>query len=148
MRKANKILEIVHTTAVLDFVGGKNYVVPKEKGNQKEAASVCNKNGMELMSIESIAEMDSVQSFLGNIGLSSETLLTSMKQVTDGTGNWLGDIGASLMAAKPEADTSKDGGCLGLGSLGLVGVTCDMVSNFVCEAPDVPTSGSDSSSVE
>jgi len=109
-----------------------------KKGTIKQAESVCGKSGMELMSIESLAEMDSVKGFLGNIGLSSETLLTSMKKVTDGTGNWLGDIGASLMAAKP-SDPAKDEGCLGLGSLGLVGVTCDMVSNFVCEAPDVPS---------
>jgi len=102
---------------------------------------------MELMSIESITEMESVQSFLGNIGLSSDTLLTSMKKVTDGTGNWLGDIGASLMAAKP-SDPAKDGDCLGLGSLGLVGVTCDMVSNFVCEAPPVPSSSPSSGSFE
>lgn len=89
------------------------------------------------MSLQSIAEMGAVQDFLGDIGLSTSTLMTSMKKVTDGTDNWLGDIGASLMAAKP-SDPAKDGDCLGLGSLGLVGVTCDMVSNFVCEAPDVP----------
>jgi hypothetical protein len=92
---------------------------------------------MELMSLESIAEMGAVQDFLGDIGLSSSTLLTSMKKITDGTDNWLGDIGASLMAAVP-SNPAKDGDCLGLGSLGLVGVTCDMVSNFVCEAPEVP----------
>jgi hypothetical protein len=92
---------------------------------------------MELMSLESIAEMGAVQDFLGDIGLSSGTLLTSMKKITDGTDNWLGDIGASLMAAVP-SNPAKDGDCMGLGSLGIVGVTCDMVSNFVCEAPDVP----------
>lgn len=89
------------------------------------------------MSLQSIAEMGAVQDFLGDIGLSTSTLMTSMKKVTDGTDNWLGDIGASLMAAMP-SDPAKDGDCLGLGSLGLVGVTCDMVSNFVCEAPDIP----------
>lgn len=90
---------------------------------------------MGLMSMESFAEMSSVQSFLGTIGLSSENLMTSMLKVTDGSSNWLGDIGASLMAEKPP-DPAKDGDCLGLGSLGLVGVTCDMVSNFMCEAPN------------
>lgn len=97
---------------------------------------MCEKSGMELMSMESFAEMDSVQSFLGNIGLSSASLMTSMLKVTDGSNNWLGDIGASLMAEKP-SDPAKDGECLGLGSLGLVGVTCDMVSNFMCEATNV-----------
>jgi hypothetical protein len=106
------------------------------QATQKEAKSMCEKSGLELMSMESFAEMSSVQSFLGNIGLSSNTLLTSMKKITDGSDNWLGDIGASLMADKP-SDPSKDGECLGLGSLGLVGVTCDMVSNFMCEAPNL-----------
>lgn len=136
----------------MNFVNGKNYEVPKEKvcftrefydfctyfcmlqATKKEAKSVCEKKGMGLLSIETLAEMSSVQSFLGNMGLSSETLMTSMMKVTDGTGDWLGDIGASLMAANP-SDTATNGDCLGLGSLGLVGVTCDMVSNFVCEAP-------------
>jgi len=58
--------------------------------------------------------------------------MTSMKKVTDGNANWLGDLASALL---PPKDPSKDGDCLGLNAMGLVGVTCDTVSNFVCQAP-------------
>lgn len=67
------------------------------------------------------------------IGLSSSTLLTSMKKVTDGGANWLGELASALA---PPKDPNTDGDCLGLNAVGLVGVTCDMVSNFVCQAPE------------
>jgi len=59
--------------------------------------------------------------------------MTSIKKVTDGNANWLGDLASALL---PPKDPSKDGDCLGLNAIGLVGVTCDTVSNFVCQAPE------------
>lgn len=56
-----------------------------------------------------------------------------MKKVTDGGANWLGDLASALM---PPKDPSTDGDCLGLNAIGLVGVSCDAVSNFVCQAPE------------
>jgi hypothetical protein len=117
----------------LNFVGGKNILVPSDRATIPEAKSICGKQGLELMSLDSLAQMDSVQDFLGDIGLSSSTLLTSMKKVTDGGNDWLGDLASALV---PPKDPSKDGDCMGLNSIGLVGISCDMVSNFVCQAPD------------
>jgi hypothetical protein len=108
-------------------------VVPSERASVPEAKGICAKQGLELMSLDSLAQMDSVQDFLGDIGLSSNTLLTSMKKVTDGGTDWLGDLASALV---PPKDPSKEGDCMGLNSIGLVGVSCDMVSNFVCQAPE------------
>ncbi|XP_065342202.1 uncharacterized protein LOC135940970 [Cloeon dipterum] len=121
--------------AVLNFVGGKNLVVPSERASVPEAKSMCKDQGLELMSLDSLTQLDSVQDFLGDIGLSSSTLLTSMSKVTDGGSDWLGDLASALL---PPKDPSTDGDCLGLSTLGLTGVSCDMVSNFVCQAPDPP----------
>ncbi|CAB3381368.1 Hypothetical predicted protein [Cloeon dipterum] len=119
--------------AVLNFVGGKNILVPKEKATAAQAESMCAGQGLELISLDSIAEMDSVQDFLGDIGLSTSTVLTSLKKVTDGGSNWLGDLASAFM---PNPEPAKDGECTGLSSLGLVGLSCDTVSNFVCQAPE------------
>ncbi|XP_059476547.1 uncharacterized protein LOC132197335 isoform X2 [Neocloeon triangulifer] len=124
--------------AVLNFVGGKNIVVPSEKATAKQAESICAGQGLSLMSLDSLAQMDSVKDFLGDIGLSSTTVLTSMKKVTDGNSNWLGDLASALV---PPKDPAQAGDCMGLNSLGLTGVTCDMVSNFVCEAPSPNSAG-------
>jgi hypothetical protein len=59
--------------------------------------------------------------------------MTSMKKITDGGANWLGDLASVLM---PPKDPATAGDCLGLNAIGLVGVSCDAVSNFVCQAPD------------
>ncbi|XP_059478308.1 uncharacterized protein LOC132198339 [Neocloeon triangulifer] len=119
--------------AVLNFVGGKNILVPSQKATVPEAKSVCANQGLELMSLDSMAQMDSVKDFLGDIGLSTSTVLTSLKKVTDGGSNWLGDLASAFM---PQKDPAKDGDCMGLNSLGITGISCDTVSNFVCQAPE------------
>ncbi|XP_059476497.1 uncharacterized protein LOC132197301 [Neocloeon triangulifer] len=119
--------------AVLNFVGGKNIVVPSEKASVPQAESMCANQGLELMSLDSVAQLDSVQDFLGDIGLSTSTVLTSLKKVTDGGSNWLGDLASAFL---PQKDPAKDGDCVGLSSLGITGISCDTVSNFVCQAPD------------
>jgi hypothetical protein len=53
---------------VLDFVGGKNIFVPKEKAKKKEAGSICASKGLELMSLESLSQLDAVQDFIGDLG--------------------------------------------------------------------------------
>jgi hypothetical protein len=55
--------------AILNFVGGKNILVPREKANVSEAKNMCESKGLELMSLSSLTEMDAVQDFLGEIGL-------------------------------------------------------------------------------
>ncbi|CAB3387139.1 Hypothetical predicted protein [Cloeon dipterum] len=121
--------------AVLNFVGGKNLIIPSERASVPEAKSMCKDQGLELMSLDSLTQLDSVQDFLGDIGLSSSTLLTSMSKVTDGGSDWLGDLASAFL---PPKDPATDGDCLGLNTLGITGVSCDMVSNFVCQAPDPP----------
>jgi hypothetical protein len=54
--------------AMLNFVAGKNILVPSERGTRNEANTMCAGQGMELMDLKSITEMDSVQDFLGGIG--------------------------------------------------------------------------------
>ncbi|CAB3387272.1 Hypothetical predicted protein [Cloeon dipterum] len=121
--------------AVLNFVNGKNIVIPDNRATIPEAKSLCKDEGLELMSLKSVAELDPVQDLLGDLGLSATTLLTSMEKVTNGGTNWLGDLASALL---PPKDPSKDGDCLGLSALGLAGISCDMVSNFVCQVPDPP----------
>jgi hypothetical protein len=54
---------------------------------------------------------------------------------TGGTSsNWLGDLAAAFL---PPNETGKDD-CMGLGALGIMGIDCDAVSNFVCQAPNPP----------
>jgi hypothetical protein len=70
------------------------------------------------------------------IGIGSTTsLLTSMQNKVDMGTDWLGDLAAAFI---PPADSQKTGDCLGLNSLGITGMDCNAVSNFVCQAPDPP----------
>ncbi|XP_059476500.1 serine-rich adhesin for platelets-like isoform X2 [Neocloeon triangulifer] len=120
--------------AVLNFVGGKNIIAPSERASVPEATGMCKEKGMDLMSLDSLTQLSSVQDFLGGIGLSSSTLLTSMKKVDDsGSSNWLGDLASALLP--PPKNPADQGDCMGISSLGILGVSCDMVSNFVCQAP-------------
>jgi hypothetical protein len=58
-----------------------------------------------------------------------------MANVGGASSDWLGDLAAAYL---PQPDTKADGDCLGLGTLGIMGLNCDMISNFVCQAPDPP----------
>jgi hypothetical protein len=59
-----------------------------------------------------------------------------MKNKVDMSTDWLGDLAAAFL---PPADPGKTGDCLGLGThLGIAGMDCNAVSNFVCQAPDPP----------
>jgi hypothetical protein len=49
-------------------VGGKNIIVPSERATKPEAESLCANQGLELMSLDSLTQLDSVQDFLGDIG--------------------------------------------------------------------------------
>jgi hypothetical protein len=66
---------------------------------------------------------------------STASLLTSMQNKVDMGTDWLGDLAAAFI---PPTDSEKTGDCLGLGSLGISGMDCNAVSNFVCQAPDPP----------
>ena len=57
------------STAVLNFVGGKNIIIPSEKANKKDAANICGTKGLELISFESLTQLDAVQDFMGDIGI-------------------------------------------------------------------------------
>jgi Lectin C-type domain len=131
----------------LIFAGGKSYLVPSDQATVPVATNMCADKGMELMSLESLAETSVVQDFLGDLGLSTNTMLTSLKKLSGGDEfNWLGGVAASVMNWAPNQPAPGAGSeCASLNSLGLSGITCDTVANFVCEAPgpsaiaDVPT---------
>jgi hypothetical protein len=59
-------------------VGGKNIIIPSEKANKKDAASICGKKGLELMSIDSLTQLDAVQDFMGDIGLHYFIMVTEI----------------------------------------------------------------------
>jgi hypothetical protein len=67
--------------------------------------------------------------------MESSVLLTSMSAVAGSGSNWLGELADAFL---PPKQSGNSGDCLGLGALGITGVDCDMVSNFVCQAPDPP----------
>jgi hypothetical protein len=125
-------------SANMIFAGGKNYMVPADKANVPEATNLCANKGMELLSLESLAETNVVQDFLGDLGLSTNTMLTSLKKLSGGDEfNWLGGVAANVLNWAPDQPAKTGGGdCAALGSLGLQGITCDTVANFVCEAPN------------
>jgi hypothetical protein len=50
-------------------VGGKNIMIPSEKANKKDAANICGTKGLELMSFDSLTQLDAVQDFMGDIGI-------------------------------------------------------------------------------
>jgi hypothetical protein len=54
---------------VLNFVGGKNILVSEKGATKPEAASLCAGQGLELLSLDSLTQLDSVQDFLGDIGI-------------------------------------------------------------------------------
>jgi hypothetical protein len=58
-----------------------------------------------------------------------------MKKIEGSGSNWLGDLASAFI---PQKDPAKDGDCMGLSTIGLAGLSCDMVSNFVCQAPNPP----------
>jgi Lectin C-type domain len=121
----------------LIFAGGKSYLVSSDQVTVPVATNMCADKGMELLSLESLAETSVVQDFLGDLGLSTNTMLTSLKKLSGGDEfNWLGGVAASVMNWAPNQPAPGGGSeCASLNSLGLSGITCDTVANFVCEAP-------------
>jgi hypothetical protein len=135
----------------LSFVGGKNIIVPSERATQSKAKDLCADQGLELMSLDSLTQLDSVQDFLGDIGkmfivivrniqlicdifsgISTSMLHTSMSSLGGDGSNWLSDLAAAIV---PQKTPANDGDCMGLSAAGLMGLNCDMVSNFACQAP-------------
>jgi hypothetical protein len=53
---------------LLNFVGGRNIIVPSERASKSKAKNLCAEQGLELMSFDSLTQLDSVQDFLGDIG--------------------------------------------------------------------------------
>jgi len=49
-------------------LGESTYIVPKEKADYNNAQKICGTRDMGLVSLESLAETDLVQDYLGSIG--------------------------------------------------------------------------------
>jgi len=58
-----------------------------------------------------------------------------MKNIGGTSSDWLGDLASAFL---PQTDAKADGDCMGLGTMGIMGLNCDMISNFVCQAPQPP----------
>jgi len=66
-------------------------------------------------------------------------MLTSLTKMAGGdTYNWFGGVAANFMKWAPNQPAAGGGECAALQSLGLSGINCDTVANFVCEAPGPP----------
>ena len=61
-------ITIIILLVLLDFVGGKNIFIPSEKAKKKEARNICSSKGLELMSLESLTQLDAVQDFVSDLG--------------------------------------------------------------------------------
>jgi hypothetical protein len=44
-------------------------MIPSEKANKKDASNTCGSKGLELISFDSLTELDAVQDFIGDIGI-------------------------------------------------------------------------------
>jgi hypothetical protein len=44
-------------------------MIPSEKANKKDAVNICGTKGLELISFDSLTELDAVQDFMGDIGI-------------------------------------------------------------------------------
>jgi hypothetical protein len=66
----------------MSFVGGKNIIVPSERATKPEAENLCGNQGLELMSFDSLTQLDSVQDFLGDIGSFTNISISATSQVS------------------------------------------------------------------
>jgi hypothetical protein len=87
---------------------------------------------MSLASLETIAENDAVKDFLGEMGLSSTGILTSLKKSGATSYDWIGGVAAEFLNWAPD-EPKASGDCVTLKSVGLSAADCDVVSNFICE---------------
>jgi hypothetical protein len=74
------------------------------------------------------------------VGLSSHSMLTSLKKTGMDSFDWFGGFAAQSLqwGAEPSAvATGKD--CAGLSAIGLSPVSCDEISHFVCEKKPITT---------
>jgi len=70
------------------------------------------------------------------VGLSTNTMLTSLKKMSGGDDfNWLGGVAANFLKWAPNQPAPNGGDCAAIDSLGLKGIDCNTVTNFVCESP-------------
>jgi len=88
---------------------------------------------MSLASLETIAENDVVQDWLGGIGLSSTGILTSLKKSGADSFDWIGGVAAQFLDWAPKEPKAGSGDCATMQGIGLSAVDCNTVSNFICE---------------
>jgi hypothetical protein len=88
---------------------------------------------MSLASLETIAENDVVQDWLGDIGLSSTSILTSLKASGANSFDWIGGVAADFLKWTPTQPAPATGACASMQGIGLSSVDCNSVSNFICE---------------
>jgi len=88
---------------------------------------------MSLASLETIAENDVVQDWLGGIGLSSTGILTSLKKSGADSFDWIGGVAAQFLDWAPKEPKAGSGDCATMQGIGLSATDCNTVSNFICE---------------
>jgi hypothetical protein len=140
--------------ATVKQIGKKGYIIPKEKvrsvrtleekcsfdnlkAKYSEAQKLCGSRDMSLASLDTLAENDAIQDWLGDLGLSSTGILTSLKKTGASSFEWLNGIAADFLEWAP--NEPKSGDCASLKGVGLTAVDCEMVSNFICETKPATT---------
>jgi hypothetical protein len=108
------------------------------KANFKEAEKICGGRDMNLASLETIAENDAVKDWLGDMGLSSSGILTSLKKSGATSYDWIGGVAAEFLNWAPDEPKAATGECATIKSIGLSAADCDVVSNFICETKSDP----------
>jgi len=103
------------------------------QANYDDAKKICGGRDMSLASLETIAENDVVQDWLGDIGLSSTSILTSLKASGANSFDWIGGVAADFLKWAPSQPVQATGGCASMQGIGLSSVDCNTVSNFICE---------------
>ncbi|XP_059476966.1 macrophage mannose receptor 1-like isoform X3 [Neocloeon triangulifer] len=125
--------------ATLKQIGESGYVVPKEKAKYDDASKICGSRDMSLASLETVAENDAVKDWLGDLGLSSTAILTSLKKSGVDSFDWVGGVAAQFLNWAPDQPAAAAGDCATLGGLGLSAADCNTVSNFICETKSSTT---------
>lgn len=110
-----------------------------KQANYNDAQKICGGRDMNLASLETIAENDLVQDWLGDLGLSSTSILTSLKASGANSFDWIGGVAADFLKWAPSQPVLAVGGCATMQGIGLSSADCNSVSNFICETKPVAT---------
>jgi len=100
----------------------------------EEAKAMCNSKGMDMVSMETEAESDSIANFFESAGLSSLPFFSSLKKGAESTFQWQSGLAADFLNWAPNQPAKNGGDCTAMFNLLLQSQSCDQKLNFMCEA--------------